>query len=155
MLSDWRGRGKQLRIVIISCSNRKREFSQAIPAIDVYDGPYYKTIRKLLREGKLPEDIKILIISAKYGLISIKDHIEFYDRRITKKIAEELKPKVLSKFQQEIKSECEELVINLGIDYLPAVEGIESLIPDGCQIKYITGTIIKRRQKLKEYLTHE
>lgn len=144
-----------MRIVIISCSNRKKSFPQAYPAIEVYDGPYYKTIRKLQREGKFPKDVKVLIISAKYGLLSLEDPIEMYDEKISKKRAMELKSTVSAKLINEMSGQCEELVINLGTDYLPALEGIENLIPNNCQVKYFTGTIIERRQKLKEYLIHE
>lgn len=144
-----------MRIVIISCSNRKNKFPKATPAVEVYDGPYYKTIRKLLREGLFPEDTKILIISAKYGLISLEDSIKIYDEKISKERAKDLNTKFLERFNNEISCQCTELVINLGENYLPAIEGFEKLIPSNCKVKYLTGTIIARRQKLKEYLIND
>jgi len=144
-----------LRIVIISCSGKKKCFPKAAPALEVYDGPYYKTIRKLKKEGQLSDDVKILIISAKYGLLALSDPIEMYDEKISQKSATELNSTILVKLANEISEQCEELVINLGKDYLPAIEGIDKVLPHTCKIKRIDGTIIQRRQKLKEYLIHE
>jgi hypothetical protein len=52
----------------------------------VYDGPSYRILRKYHRLG-----LDILILSAKYGLISGNERISSYDRRMTKEIAAALR----------------------------------------------------------------
>lgn len=142
-----------MRAIVISCSNVKKKFPSPKPALYVYDGPYYKTIRKLIRENSFPADVKILIVSAKYGLLELESKIETYDFRIDKHRAVEICPSVINKLEDFIrKNYCSELVINLGTDYLPAISGIENLVPEWCKVRYFNGTIIQRRQKLKEYL---
>ena len=61
------------KLLIIGCSKRKRQLQEA-PAIEVYDGPYYR----MLRKAKL-EAVDISILSAKYGLIDYKTKISPYD----------------------------------------------------------------------------
>ena len=51
------------KLLIVSCSKTKRKLKNA-PAMEVYDGPVYKILRKNLKQN-----LDILIISAKYGLI--------------------------------------------------------------------------------------
>ena len=65
-----------MRIIILSCSNLKISFSTPRPALEVYDGPYFKTIRKLKREGRFPDNVTVLIISAEYGLLRLEDKIK-------------------------------------------------------------------------------
>ena len=70
-------------LLIISCSQRKIEFPEPLAAINRYDGPAYRTLRKLEREGRFPENLDIVIISAKYGLLHYEQLIENYDQRMT------------------------------------------------------------------------
>ena len=56
-------------LLIISCSQRKVETSEPLPALERYDGPTYRTLRKAMHEGRIPKNLDVLIISAKYGLI--------------------------------------------------------------------------------------
>ena len=72
-------------LLIISCSQRKRQdIDGSCLAIDVYDGPVYRTLRKMLRErGKDLKNLDILIISAKYGLLRHFDTIDPYDQQMT------------------------------------------------------------------------
>jgi Arc/MetJ-type ribon-helix-helix transcriptional regulator len=71
------------RLLILSCSARKRR-SPATPiaAIERYDGVWYRVLRAWLRlhgDGRL----EIIIISAKYGVITGNDEVEWYDEVIT------------------------------------------------------------------------
>lgn len=145
-----------LRLVLIACSNAKQKFLTPTPAIEVYDGPYFKTIRKLKREKRFPEDVKILVLSAKYGLLTLDDRIVAYDQKMTEARIQELQSGVITKLSNIIKSEgVSELLINLGSSYLKVLTGIEESIPKSCQVKYLFGTIVQRRKKMKEYLTNE
>jgi hypothetical protein len=70
------------RLLIIACSERKNSAVGLLPAIDRYDGPAFRVLRKYLREHaeRAPS---ILILSAKYGLIPAGQEIPMYERRLS------------------------------------------------------------------------
>ena len=49
-------------LLIISCSERKVETPETLAAIERYDGPVYRTLRKARREGRIPKKLDVLII---------------------------------------------------------------------------------------------
>ena len=57
------------RMLILACSRRKRLDEGLLPAIDRYDGPAFRVLRRFLRErpAGAPD---VLILSAKHGLIA-------------------------------------------------------------------------------------
>jgi len=83
-------------LLVITCSQRKNESPGLLPAIDRYDGINYRIIRKAMRDGYLPKNLDILIISAKYGLLEQKSLIENYDQLMTKERAKELRNSISS-----------------------------------------------------------
>jgi hypothetical protein len=70
------------RLLLISCSATKRE-GVSLPAIERYDGPKYRVLRKALAEGIEPPVIRIL--SAAYGLIEPEHEIANYDLELAPK----------------------------------------------------------------------
>ena len=56
-------------LLILGCSDKKIENFSQTPALEVYDGPNYRVLRKFLRENGWPPGLMIKIISAKYGII--------------------------------------------------------------------------------------
>jgi len=57
-------------LLIIPCSKRKTAPPRVkVSAINLYDGPFYRIIRKAFRESGKPDNLDIMILSAKYGLI--------------------------------------------------------------------------------------
>ena len=57
-------------LLIISCSDRKIQTLGCLPAFELYDGSFYRILRKAIREGYFPNNLDILIISPKYGLLT-------------------------------------------------------------------------------------
>lgn len=111
-------------LLIISCSERKIESLGTLPAIDRYDGPTYRTLRKLRREGYTFENLDILIISAKDGLFTSEQPIVNYDQRMTAERADTLRPWI----QRGIKAfmdakQYDQVFINLGKTYMRTLEG--------------------------------
>lgn len=124
-----------------------------MPALEVYNGPYFLTLSKLYRDGLFPKDVQVLILSAKYGLISLHDHIVPYDEKITRTRAIELKAEVTKKLVDFVRyHRINEVVINLGETYRLAVEDLPKSVPNDCKVLYLSGSIIQRRKALKEYL---
>lgn len=112
-------------LLIISCSQRKVETAELMPAIDLYDGPVYRMLRKMYREGRLLS-IDTLIISAKYGLIGCRERIYTYDQRITPERADELRPSTLWKLQTFMENRIggfDQCFLNLGKNYMRTLEG--------------------------------
>ena len=108
-------------------------------------------IKKFQRDRKLPDNLDIIIISAKYGFLKADRKIDDYDMRMTKKRAQELHPRIVHEMKEFIShKEYKEVFINLGKDYLPAIEGIENLT--NCPIVYAPGRIGEKMSALKKWL---
>ncbi len=56
------------RLLILSCSRRKRLDKDLLPAVERYDGPAFRVLRRFLREMPF-EAPDVPILSAEYGLI--------------------------------------------------------------------------------------
>src|SRR5262245_41213981 len=83
------------RLLLIACSERKNQDDGLLPALDRYDGPAFRVLRKYLREAEGTEPI-VLILSAKYGLIAANRKIPAYDCRMSPHSARALRPRVLT-----------------------------------------------------------
>ena len=134
------------KLLIIGCSKRKRELPEA-PAIEVYDGPYYR----MLRKAKL-EAVDISILSAKYGLIDYKTTISPYERKMTPHIAEVLRNDATSKLLDILtKNSYNEVVINLGEIYMKALD-FQRLSQYVTNYKIFSGDMVKRVHTLKTWI---
>ena len=120
-------------LLIISCSQRKIQSPETLAAIDRYDGPTYQTLRKLRHEGYTPENLDILIISAKYGLLPCQQPVDEYDQKMTLERADALRPEVQSKLKSFIHTKrggYDQVFINLGKTYRRTLEGFHwGLLP--------------------------
>ena len=135
------------KLLIIGCSKRKREFLDS-PAIDVYDGPYYRMLRKTELRA-----VDILILSAKYGLIDYKTKISPYEKRMTPNIAEEMRDSVTNQLKDLLrKNSYSEIVINLGKIYMMAFD-FQSLSKYSTTFEILRGDILKRIHTLKTWIT--
>ncbi|MBZ0158184.1 MAG: hypothetical protein K8I29_18460 [Alphaproteobacteria bacterium] len=110
--------GKQL--LVLGCSQAKKEAPGLLPAIDRYDGSSYRVLRSYLREREWPSNLSVAILSAKYGLVGGFTGIEDYDKRMTPVQAEEKAPecqRILNAWAADHIS----IHFSLGKDYLPAI----------------------------------
>jgi hypothetical protein len=87
------------RMLILSCSQRKRTDEGLLPAVERYDGPAFRVLRRFLRE-RPAEAPNVLILSAEHGLIPHDYPIAAYDREMTPTRARELRPLVLAEFDR-------------------------------------------------------
>ena len=114
-------------LLVQSCSNRKREISTRLPAMERYDGYFFRIIKKAIDEGALRDDIDIVILSAEFGLLDVDDSIPVYDRQMTSKRAGELREDVISSLVSRVRTgEYDTLVVNMAKEYEKAIEGIDS-----------------------------
>lgn len=134
-------------LLIIPCSKNKKELFDA-PALKLYDGPFYRIIRKYMQEN-----IDILILSAKYGLINSPELISPYDQKMTKTRAEELSHEVMEKLECVLhNNHYDEIFITLGKIYMIALGEAENIL-DKHNVYWGSGQIGERLHELKTWLT--
>jgi hypothetical protein len=107
-------------LLVLGCSQTKRDAPGLLPAIERYDGSPYRVLRSFLREREWPTNLSVAILSAKYGLVGGFTGIEDYDERMTPSRASEWAPQcglALSNWAADHRS----IHFSLGKDYLPAV----------------------------------
>ncbi|RKU10866.1 peroxide stress protein YaaA [Candidatus Poribacteria bacterium] len=112
-------------LLLISCSQRKITSEAPLPAIERYDGPVYRCLRKYRDTfGGFPDNLDILIISALYRLIECRDLICNYDERMTDQRAAKLLPQVQELLQWYVNyHKYDQVFINLGKTYMQTLDG--------------------------------
>jgi Family of unknown function (DUF6884) len=140
------------RLLIVACSKRKKPTNKQMPAIERYDGPAFRVLRKYLREQQGPVP-RVLILSGKYGLIDAVTPIRDYDFRMTPATADGLRPAVLKRLRQVLRAgPIRSVGVCLGRDYSQAVEGLEAQLPEGATVEVIGGGLGQRLTRLREWL---
>lgn len=140
-------------LLILSCSQTKIKNKDLLPAIERYNGPSYKVLRKIMNSSNYNNSLDIAIISAKYGLLQPHEKIEDYDLKMNKEIAESLNNKVVEELRKQISNnKYENIFINIGSDYNLAVDGFNKKLPRNTEILYAKGKIGERLSQMKKWL---
>jgi hypothetical protein len=127
-------------LLVLSCSQRKRPDPNLLPAIERYDGPTFRVLRRFLKEQPLAP-LDIFILSAKFGFIPHNQPIPNYDQRMTRLRAQELQPHVIVELRDILSSQpYQKLCICMGKDYLWALDGYDILVPSTMPIKVVNGS---------------
>jgi hypothetical protein len=147
----------KLRCLILGCSRIKTESSESIPAIERYDGPPYKVLRRYLRQNSdVADRLDIFILSAEYGLINGNTPILHYERRMTRKRALGFREPVREKLQRHLAfRKYDEIFLSMGQTYLKAMDGIEGLFDEDTKIIISAATSGKKLTELKSWLWDE
>jgi uncharacterized protein DUF6884 len=139
-------------LLIVSCSQRKRSDPDFLPALERYDGPIFRVLRRYLKEQSLAS-LDIFILSAKFGLISANQPIPNYDQRITLLRVQELQADVITKLRDILSSKSyQEIYICMGKDYYRALDGYNSLVSSDMSIKVAAGSPGKKLAQLHFWL---
>ena len=136
-------------LLILGCSGTKRETDGVLPAFELYDGPYYRVLRKFLREYQWPHTLSISVLSARHALFGALKEIETYDERLTRATAAAMSPqcaRVLRKWQDDHHAQIH---IASGKDYRRVIEVASG---DGFHVNFFDGGIGKQQQGLKRFL---
>ena len=140
-------------LLILSCSATKRACPEPLPAIDRYIGVNYTTIHKLMREQQFPDNMDILILSAKYGLIQPKTLIEDYNQKISKQRACELQDEVGKELDLHLGTiNYAEIFVNLSKDYMIAADKSVQMYRQRANIKHAKGGIGSKRGEMKKWI---
>ena len=139
-------------LLVQSCSATKSDAENPVPALDRYEGYFYKIIKKAKREGELDPGIDICILSAEHGLLEPDDMITAYDRRMDTDRASELCAEVVSALRKKVRrGGYDQVVVNMGRAYRQAIDGFEHGLD--IEVRYIeAGGIGKKGHELKQLL---
>jgi hypothetical protein len=141
-----------IRLLIVACSQRKNLAKGMLPAIERYDGPVFRVLRKFLREGSGDAPC-IFILSAKHGLIAAEKRIANYDYRLSAASAEWLGPQILKATSRVLSSShWHEIGICAGKDYRLALARFVEVVPKCLPVDFIEGGQGKRLAAPKKWL---
>jgi hypothetical protein len=142
------------RLLLLACSQRKLPSPDLLPALERYDGPPFRVLRKFLRESISEAPwLDIYVLSAKYGLINISESIPMYDCKMEPPRARELQPEVLSKLDYLLTNrKYTHFHVNLGKIYLNAVSEYEKILPSDLVVSFSQGTQGRRLSTLHNWL---
>ncbi|MGE3268871.1 MAG: DUF6884 domain-containing protein [Chloroflexota bacterium] len=142
------------RLLILRCASTKRPGAAPMPALERYDGPAFRVLRKYLRSE--PSDPPLIrIVSAEHGLMSEEQLIEEYDRRMTVERAQELRPAVLATLEALVQRRpVREVMVVVGQTYLQALDGIEQVL-DGTPVRIAGETQGRKLGALRAWLYGE
>lgn len=140
------------RLLILSCSQRKRPDEGLLPAVERYDGPAFRVLRRFLRKG-ISEPPDVLILSAEHGLIPHDLPIAAYDRKMTPARARELRPQILAYLERLIASRSSsETLVCVGKQYLSALHTNDAFPLSRLNVRICVGALGKRIAELHDWL---
>jgi hypothetical protein len=142
------------RLLIMACSQRKHLDPEPLLAIERYDGPTFRVLRKFLFDNPVQaQSLETFILSANFGLISANYPIPNYDYKMSPQRAYELQSKVVNEFAQVLQANpYEELFINLGQSYWSALADYERLVPAKIKMVIAKGSQGGRQAELRRWL---
>lgn len=140
------------RLLILSCSERKRPDPGYLPAAERYDGPAFRVLRRYLCESRFADQLDVYILSAFYGLIPANYPIVYYDQKMTRERADQLRGQVLNTFFNILNPNYGSLCFAMSRLYLLALEGWETALPPGLKVTVIMGSQGVRLAQLKRWL---
>lgn len=104
------------RLLILACSQRKRSEVGRLTAIERYDGPAFRVVRRFVKIGGAPLP-DIYVLSAQFGFIPGTALIPMYDRRMSSSRAGELAELVEAQMSN-LYLECyDHTFVHAGTDY--------------------------------------
>jgi hypothetical protein len=145
---------RKSRCLILGCSSAKSGSPEPLPAIQRYDGPPFKVLRRYLaatsESNQIPD---IFILSAKYGLIGGQTTIASYDQRMTKKRAIAMRDSVLAIAESDLLPQgYSQILLSMGHTYLQAISGLENLVDEFSEIIVSHGPAGNKLTQLRNWL---
>jgi hypothetical protein len=123
-----------------------------LPALERYDGVAFRVVKRLQRLGQYPDDVDLIIVSAKYGVIPHDRPIPDYDLRMTPDLAAKQAGENRRFLKRFLKRRAySEVFFSAGRDYLLALDPYDawqSVAP----VMVNKGKIGLQLKELKEWL---
>lgn len=142
------------RLLILSCSQKKRSTKDLLPALERYDGPAFRVLNKFHRTNtsseKLPD---VYIMSARYGLIPSNKPIPFYDQKISSQRILELQEPTLKKLDHLLTdNQYIESFLSMSKNYLRVLDGYDSLTSANHNVIVSEGSMGCKLAELRHWL---
>jgi hypothetical protein len=141
-----------ISLVILGCGERKKLTSRLLPAIDRYDGPVFRVLRKHARDEP-QNSADACILSARFGLIRGTLPIPRYDFSLLRADRRSLQNRVDRQFKRALDSiQPDRLFVSVGHSYWPLLaEAIARDVAPG-KLAIATGGIGGRASQLAHWL---
>ncbi|MGH2351338.1 MAG: DUF6884 domain-containing protein, partial [Chloroflexota bacterium] len=125
-----------------------------LPAVERYDGPCYRVLRRFVRECPTEAHrLVIRILSAEFGLLPADQLIPTYNRRMTPQRAAELQPRVLAHLRQLLRrGDYEAVFISAGELYRRTLQGFERYVPACTAVSVSAGAPGRMQAELYAWL---
>jgi hypothetical protein len=156
MMRDDGTRPPALLLLLLGCSRRKAAGLRRGRAWDLYDGPTFQVLKKALRDRPGWEDeIMVLIVSAKYGVIRSDRVVATYDERLTPASARLRGDRFARQLRSEVHGRRLRAVhVNLGRAYLAALPDLDALF-DPAPVDRATGGIGVRNAQTRRWVLEQ
>lgn len=144
------------RLLIVSCSAKKRQHACAAPAFDVYDGAHFQMLRVLAVTDSWPSDLEVRILSARYGLIYLHTDISDYDQKMDDFRSYSMDERVRHELKNQLGTrQYRECFLFMGKQYLEVLQPLETWRPEGFPLMRAEGGIGRQLSMLKKWLLKE
>lgn len=137
------------RLLIIACSAKKRPDAGVMPAIDRYDGPWYRTLRRYRALGGAMPDVWIL--SGEFGLIHGSTPIPDYNQLMTINRAALLEKQIRDALIRAMRPEVNDVFVCAGAVYVQTLMRHRAVF-DGRPVHVAPGGIGTKMGHLKRWL---
>ncbi len=124
-----------------------------MPAIERYDGPAFRLLRRYLNRSD--EDLEIYILSAKFGLITHQTSIPYYEQKLRSDRIEELKERISKQNFFSKTHERKPFFINLGKTYSQVFEPVFEGLVKNSNTTFASGSSGKRLAEMYDWLYGE
>jgi hypothetical protein len=142
------------RFLLLACTRRKRGSTAPIPAIDLYDGPAFRLLRRYLRaEPDGANELEVRILSAQHGLLVADDRIVQYDQRLTSERAAQLVPATREALTRLLAGgRFTEVYVDVGRAYAPLLPERRTLQALSPSVTFGEGSVGRRLAQLHDWL---
>lgn len=144
-----RAREHELRLIVLSCSAAKRRGAN-LPALELYDGPRFRLLRKYLRVTG-DKSLRIAIVSARHGVVTANQRIDLYNRKMTSERARQLAP-VIARRLARLSSEVDSVFVIASTAYAEAIGPWQLALPTELRVAVASRGQLERLSQMKKWL---
>lgn len=142
------------RLILLSASRRRSNNPKTIPAIERYQGVYFRVLKKYLREGRL-RNTDILIVSEKFGVLRPEDKVPYhkpFEGKLGKEEVQKARQANLTKLAEIFsKKRYSEIFVVCGREFQKLIEGFQNLT--NTKVVFCEGAGLgPKAQNLKEWI---
>jgi len=140
------------RLLMTSCSARKRTDAGLMPALEWYDGPSFRVLRRFLAQHPL-DQLDTVILSARFGLVDSAERIPYYNQPLTCEGMQALQPVVKAAVEQRLQAKpYKEIFVCVSRPYARVLGIALDRTATEARIQVATGQPGRRLSELHDWL---